>query len=324
MNRTTQKNSILVCALLGVMVAGQTMAANIRYQASGDYFDFLAAGNVGANGWQNNAGVPGLPGAADTARFSYASNTVTLAGTAPTVTAFQMGVDESGGLVVNSGGKLTATGNSTVGNNAGGSGANLTTGFLTINSGGTVTNGGTLKLGAGASTVAGNLKGIVTLDGGTLNVTSHLWIGAANLTLGIIDINNGGILNIGGMLGLGTGNATSASGGVGFLNVNDGGILNLANIHSGGTQGSIQAGSLLDISGSGLVTIGGNFVSVMNGYIAAGRITGDDVVGNVTAVFDTGLNKTFLTVTPVPEPSTMALLALAGLGLVFRRLTRKS
>lgn len=302
------------------MVAGLAQGANIRYQASGDYFDFLAAGNVGPNGWQNVLGVPGLPGSADTARFSWASNTVTLAGVPPTITAFQMGVDESGGLVVNSGGILTATGNSTVGNNAGGSGANLTTGFLTINSGGTVNAGGTLRLGAGASTVAGNLKGIVTLDGGTLNVISHLWVGAANNTVGTIDINSGGILNVGGMLGLGTVNASSASGGVGFLNVNDGGILNLANIHATAQQ-SIWPGSLLDISGSGQVTLPGNFVGVVDGYIAAGRITGDDVVGNVQAIFDGGLNKTFITV--IPEPSTFALLAFAGLGLAFRRLVRR-
>lgn len=316
MKRTTQKTSILVCALLGVMAAGQAMAANIRYQNSGDYFDYLAVGNVGPNGWQNVSGVAGIPGALDTARFNWANNTVTLAGTAPTVTAFQMGVDESGGLVVNSGGTLTTTGNSTIGNNAGGSGANPTTGFLTINSGGTVNVGGTLKLGAGASTVAGNLKGYLTLDGGTLNLTSHLWVGNNNLTLGTVDINSGGIINVGGMLGLGTANASTASGGVGFVNVNDGGVLNLANIH-GTAQQSIWGTSRLDISGSGLVTLPGNFVGVVNGYIDAGKITGDDVVGNVQAIFDSGLNKTLITL--VPEPSVFALMALAGLGLVFRR-----
>jgi hypothetical protein len=303
------------------MVAGQSMAASIRYQGSGDYFNFLAAGNVGSSGWQNVAGVPGLPGALDTARFNYANNTVTLAGIAPTIAAFQMGVDESGGLVVNSGGSLTATNHSTVGNNAGAAGVNLTTGFLTINSGGTVNAGGTLKLGAGASVVAGNLKGIVTLNGGTLNVSSHLWIGNNNLTLGTIDINSGGILNVGGMLGLGTGNATSASGGQGFLNVNDGGILNLANIQANGSLASIASGSLLDISGSGLVTIPGNFTAVMNTYISAGKITGNDLAGNVQAIFNPDLNKTLLTV--VPEPSTFALMAVAGLGLAFR-LRRKS
>lgn len=310
----------MVGALLGVMVTGLAQAANIRYQASGDYFDFLAAGNVGPNGWQNVAGVAGLPGALDTARFNWGSNTVTLAGTAPTITAFQMGVDESGGLVVNNGGLLTSTGNSAVGNNAGGGGANPTTGFLTVNSGGVVNAGAVLRLGGTAPLSPGNLKGIITIDGGTLNVISHLWVGAANNTVGTIDINSGGILNVGGMLGLGTVNASSASGGLGFLNVNDGGILNLANIHATAQQ-SIWPGSVLDISGSGQVTLPGNFVGVVDGYIAAGRITGDDVVGNVQAIFDGGLNKTFITV--IPEPSTFALMAFAGLGLAFRRLARR-
>jgi hypothetical protein len=324
MKRTTRKNSIIVCALLGVMVAGQAMAADIRYKASGDWFDFLAAGNVGPNGWQNVAGVPGLPGAADTARFNWGNNTVTLAGAAPTIAAFQMGVDESGGLVVNNGGSLTATGNSKIGNNAGGGGVNPTSGFLTVNSGGVVNAQGGWLMVAGNS---GALTGVVTLNGGNLNVSGHLWVSTGAGSLGTIDIF-GGTLSVGGMLGLGTVNATSPSGGTGLLNVNNGGILALSNIDAGTNPdttprlGSIQPGSLLDISGSGLVTIPGNFTAVMNTYITAGRITGNDVVGNVQAIFDADLNKTFLTV--IPEPSTFALMALMGVGLMVRRLGRKS
>ena len=41
MNRTIQRNSILVCALLGLMVAGQAMGATLRYNGSGDYNDIL-------------------------------------------------------------------------------------------------------------------------------------------------------------------------------------------------------------------------------------------------------------------------------------------
>src|SRR5258705_12344665 len=107
MNRTTPKNPILMCALLGVMVAGQALAADIRYMNSGDYLN--------AAGWQGGV----IPGTNDTARFNWGNNTVTLAGEAPLLRRFQMGVDESGRLVVNAGGKLNTPGvqNSTVGNN---------------------------------------------------------------------------------------------------------------------------------------------------------------------------------------------------------------
>ena len=316
-SKMNRRNSILVYALLDVMIAGLAQGATIRYAGSGDYFT-LSANQSSPPGWQSLT----VPGAADTIRFNWANNTVTLAGTAPTITAFQMGVDESGGLVVNSGGSLTTTGSSTIGNNY--TGAGLVTGSLTINSGGVVNaGGGTLKLGAGAAIAPGNLRGTVTLSGGTLNVSGHLWIGAANNTIGTIDINSGGILNMlgvggNGMLGLGTVTSTSASGGQGFLNVNDGGVLHLFNIQ-GTALGSIQPGSLLDIDGSGLVTIPGNFVGVMNGYIAAGRITGNDVVNQVQAIFDVGQNMTLLTAIAVPEPSAFALMAVMGVGLVVRR-----
>ena len=61
------------------------------------------------------AELAGVTKLADAARFNWGSNTVTLASTAPSVAAFEMGVDESGGLVVNSGGSLSATNASVVG-----------------------------------------------------------------------------------------------------------------------------------------------------------------------------------------------------------------
>src|SRR5436190_17036950 len=123
MKRITPENPILVCALIGALAAGQAIAADIRYQNSGDYFDTVAV--TGANGWQAGAGGPGgLPGTNDTARANWGNNTITLAGVAPLLGRFQLGVDESGQLVVNAGGKLNTVGpnNSTVGNNGTGSG----------------------------------------------------------------------------------------------------------------------------------------------------------------------------------------------------------
>src|SRR5262245_57437180 len=108
MKKTTPNNSILAFTL-GALVAGQAMAADIRYMNSGDYLE--------PTGWQGGV----IPGTGDTARFNWGNNTVTLAGEAPLLKNFQAGVDESGQLVVNAGGKLNTTGtqNSTVGNNGG-------------------------------------------------------------------------------------------------------------------------------------------------------------------------------------------------------------
>ena len=269
-----RRNSILVCALLGVMIAGQSMAADIRYMGNGDYL--VAANWVG--------GV--VPGAADTARMNWGNNTVTLSGLAPDINHLQTGVDEPGALVINSGGSLTSLGWTMIGT------AGAVTGRLTIN------------------------------NGGVMNINSHLWSGVSGST-GITDINSGGILNVGGILGLGTVDAVNPSGGFGFLNVNDGGVLHLSNIQADGSLGSIQPSSLLDIDGSGLVTIPGDFTAVMNTYITAGRITGNDVVNQVQAIFDVGQNMTFLTAIAVPEPSAFALMALMGAGLVVRRLVRR-
>jgi hypothetical protein len=300
---------MFVSALLATMISGQGMAATIRYSNSGDYFATLAAGNVGSNGWQNVAGVPGLPGAADTIRFNWGNNTVTLAGLAPTVTTFQMGVDESGGLVVNNGGSLTTTGNSTIGNNN--NGDNPVNGFLTISTGGYVKVGGVLQLGAGVPGGAGSLTGDIDLNGGTLEVGSHLWVGARSNTTGTVDIN-GGILSIlNGNFGLGTINASAPSGGFGFMNVNAGGVLNLFNISA---VNSIQSGSVLNISGTGIVNVNGNRLSDMIDYVNANRIKGNglDGLANVSVVYDGINNRTILTA--IPEPNVAGL--LGGLGLL--------
>lgn len=239
------------------MVAGQALAANIRFMNSGDYMD-------PAN-WQGGV----IPGTNDTARFNWGNNTVTLAAEAPLLRNFQMGVDESGQLVVNAGGKLYTTGtqNSTVGNNANAG----VVGRLTVNAGGEVTVTNVLFVGASAS-------GILTVNGGTVTVTSHLWGGSASPGVGSIFITNGGTLNIGGNIGLGTINANLPSGGRCSLYVQDGGVLNLAQISP---VTSIQPNSTLDISGSGKVTITGDLVGAITDYVTAQKITAYGGMGTV-------------------------------------------
>lgn len=257
MKTTTPKNSILVGALLGAMVAGQALAADIRYMSNGDYLE--------PTGWQGGV----IPGIDDTARFNWGNNTVTLSGEAPLLMRFQMGVDESGQLVVNAGGKLNTTGvqNSTVGNN---NNAGVV-GRLTINAGGEVNVTNVLFVGASAT-------GIVTNDGGMLRITSHLWVGSAAVGVGTISIANGGVINVGGNIGLGTVNASTPSGGKGSIYVQDGGVLNLAQISP---VNSIQPNSVLDISGSGVVTVPNDVTAVMSAYTNALRITAYGGLGTV-------------------------------------------
>ena len=255
-----------MCALLGIMVAGQAMAATLRYQQSGDYFATVAV--TGSYGWPAGGGGPdGVPGAADTIRCNYGNNLVTLSGVAPLINNFQLGVDESGRLEVDAGGLLQATGGSTVGNN------NTCTGQLIVNTGGEVDVTNWVMVGNGANTT-----GILTINGGTMRITSHLWVGSANLAVGTIYITNGGSLNIGGNIGLGTVNASTASGGKGSVFVGDGGVLNLSQISS---VNSIQPNSVLDVSGSGLVTVPGDLTAVMSAYTNALRITAYGGLGTV-------------------------------------------
>ena len=284
MNRTTQKNSRLVCALLGVMVAGQAMAADIRYMNSGDYLE--------PNGWQGGA----IPGTNDTARFNWGNNTVTLTGEAPLLRNFQMGVDESGQLVVENGGKLNTTGtaNSTVGNN---NNAGVV-GRLTVNAGGEVNVTNVLFVGASAS-------GILRIDGGTVNVSSHLWAGSAAPGVGTIYITNGGSLSVGGNIGLGTVNASTPSGGNCSVYVQEGGVLSLNQI---APITSIQPGSVLDLSGSGRVVIPNDLTQVMSAYTNAGRITAYGGTGTVGIDYNntnSGKTTLFAIVGEVPPTDTV-------------------
>ena len=280
-------------ALLGTLVAGRALAADIRYQNSGDYFDTVAV--TGVNGWQagglDNGGVPGTN---DTARANWGNNTITLAGEAPLLRNFQLGVDESGQLVVNAGGKLTTTGpdNSTVGNN---NNAGVV-GRLTVHAGGEVNVGTVLFVGASAT-------GILTNDGGTLRITSHLWGGSGANGVGTISIANGGIINVGGNIGLGTVNASTPSGGKCSVFIEDGGVLNLNQISP---VNSIQPNSVLDISGSGVVTIPNDVTAVISAYINALRITAYGGLGTVGIDYNnTNVSKTTLfAMAPQTPPPT--------------------
>lgn len=223
---------------------------------------------MGSGPWETAANWVGgvMPGGADAARMNWGNNTVTVSSVVPTVVQVQAGVDEGGTLHILAGGVVTTYD----------------------------------WAGPG---VAGACTGIFNIDaGGTMNIGGHLWVGSGGAgNVGIANIS--GVVNVGGIIGLGTINAGTASGGRGAVHVLDGGVLNLSNIHNLGY--SIFPGSILTVTGSGLVTLPGDFVDVVQAYIDAGKI-----IGSVEAVY-TGEIITQTNI--VPEPITLSLLGLGAL-----------
>ncbi len=290
MNKTTPKNTLLMCALLGVLVVGPALGATIRYRQSGDWTETAPDNNK--PGWQN---VSSVPTTADLGRINWGNNTVTLT-TTETIGRLQVGVDEKGNLVIANGGSLTTVagsgqnGDVTIGqgNNAAG------TGTMTVESGGTLNVANILY--------HGNIANGTSEIFGTVNVGSHLWTGWTTDAIGTININDGGILNVSGQLGLNWQN----NGAVGYVNVKDGGVLNLSQIHSEGN--SIRGRSVLDISGTGVVTIPGDLTAVMSAYTNALKITAYGGLGTVGIDYNnTNLGKTtlFAIVGEVPLTETV-------------------
>ena len=283
------------------MVTGLVQGADIRYRQTGDWTQTAPLDNQ--PGWRNVSSVPTTD---DLGIINWGGNTVTLT-TTETIGSLRVGQDEVGNLVVANGGNLTTVvgvkdGRLTLGqgNNPAG------TGTMTVQSGGIVNVGDILYNGNKANGTADIW--------GTVNVGSHLWTGWNAGITGTYNIFDGGVLSVSGMLGLNWQN----NGGIGLLNVNDGGTLELAQIHAGGL--SIQGASLLTIAGSGVLYKTDNFVDVIQTqYVDTGKIVGAGGAPLVVS-YDADLN---LTSVVIPEPSTFALMALMGFGLVARRLVRR-
>jgi len=139
-----------------------------------------------------------------------------------------------------------------------------------------IKDGGTLTTGNNWSAVGYNRTAHTIVEaGGALNFGQHMWIGLLEGAVGTLDIS--GTVTVAGQLGIGW------NGGVGTVNVLDGGLLVLDHWSS---TGSIKAGSVLDIRGTGVVTIPGNQVSQALDYADIGRIIGNGVLGYVSAMYD--------------------------------------
>ena len=110
-------------------------------------------------------------------------------------------------------------------------------------------------------------------------MASHLWW----VVSGTAEINiSGTLIQTGGILGLGTGNASTPGGGTATVNLLDGGVLALNNISSATNEPSIQPGSVINIQGTtAQLTLPGDFGPVITNYINASKIIAFDGAGTV-------------------------------------------
>jgi len=258
-------------------------AETFRYRLSGDWGKVAGASDAGWVVNSSNEGTPGtsVPAAADDARINWGGNTVTVSTAAPNVKNVQIGVDENGTVVVANGGVLTAATDIFAGNN--GSSAS---GRLIVLSGGQVSVGNILWAANDGS------EGIIDVQtGGSVTVASHLWWGVSGKATITI---SGEVKQTDGILGLGTNNASTASGGNATVTISSGGKLNLNNISGAPETPSIQPGSKIQINAGGLLTVKGDQVGSINNYISANEIIGDG--GSLQVSFDPATNLTSVSV----------------------------
>ena len=222
-----------------------------------------------------------------------------------------------------------------------------------------VTTGGVLNMTLGSNLEVGSQTvGTLLLSGGTVNVLSALNISAAaTTTSGSFLTVNGGNLNVGtalavGKFALGTltingGSVVANTMPVGAVGINSsasllGGSLQLGALVNPLTFNS--AGSTLTIANAATLTLGGNQNTAVAGFAGGNLLwnngsstlgglygTGDQTFDNgfgsyLHSFYDGGVNKTIVWVdlVPVPEPATLSLAVLGGIGLLAGRRMRRS
>lgn len=294
-----------IIAVVAAVAADRADADVLRYRASGDW---TAITDGSSPGWGPNPTGVGttLPGAGDDARINFGNNTVTVTSAVPTVNRVQIGVDESGIVEVNSGGVLTTATDLLAGNNN-----SNATGTLIVN------NGGVVQVGRILWAANNSSNGVIDVRaGGSVTAASHFWWGVTGSAT--VDIA-GTVSQTGGILGLGTSNASTASGGTATVNIVDGGLLALNNISGAAGLPSIQAGSSINIEGSGELTLPGDFVGLLTDYANANKIGGNGVPGLSNLVIDLTRNPGFTTAYAIPEPTGAMLALLAVQAIASRR-----
>ncbi len=244
----------------------------------------ITGGSLTTNGWF----ILGY-GAADVGTFTVSGGTTTIPGTSNDLSVGFMGT----GHLNMSDGEITVGDRLYVGRQATG------TGYLTM-TGGLITINDDLYVEDGTA--------YIDMSGGEIDISSRIYLGndagaEAYLTM------TGGLIALGDLMVVGRNNAVSE------VSL-DGGILDIGTWLEMGPNGAI------DIT-DGTLVIGGDRLSdgVTNSimpFISDGRITAFGNNGILDYSYDADSNTTTVTAV-VPEPATICLLALGGLGFIRRR-----
>ena len=160
-----------------------------------------------------------------------------------------------------------------------------------------IMDGGSITTGEGQWAAIGYNRPatLIVEAGGVFNCSSHMWNGMHSTGVGKIYLN-GGTINVGGNFGLGW--YAGSQNGVAHMYVNEG-VLDLN--HWDDTS-SIWDGSFLDIE-FGTVIIGGNRVTAVENYAAAGKLLAFGGFG--TLVYDYNVSnagRTTITATSPMDP----------------------
>jgi len=166
---------------------------------------------------------------------------------------------------------------------------NLADGTLNVGAGGVL---GQPIWGPGQAWVGEVYNGVVNVDGAGSVCRAEQWnIGSATGT-GTVNITNGGQF-----IGVWWGNYINSTG---RINIISGTMVIL-----GGGDFVIQPGGVIDIDGTSTLTLDDNRKSLIDTYIAAGQITGNGIVGNVTSTFNGST-----TVVSVKNPVTPGVVSI--------------
>lgn len=224
-------------------------------------------------------------------------------------------------------------------------------GLLTINAGGSVT-AGELELGRVDSAAGAGTAGAVTLNAGSMDVTTRAYIGRNAGGSGQVTVS-GGLLTFSG-----TGNQFLGDGGAGTLTL-DGGIVTMSsatlrmaddagssgtlNLLSGSldaatlSMGNGTAGILIDegymkvdnnrnglfssLASAGSITVNGGLIddSALASVYTSGANSYDTGAGIIKWGYDSTTNETAVWAVAVPEPATLGMIGAFGGGLLIVR-----